>query len=262
MTSSVRGLMPGGPVVSRCSSPAARCSCCSHSRRWSFTDAFVYAIDTAIKLFKPPSCRGLAFSRWRLTIRRTTSIPTEQLPSLRASVRLPQRGPVAVDLLVVLRVVAAPLVPYGVEWAVVALAMMGTQSPPSTSTLDQAGAHPHAAGPCAAGTPVWLYGLTRARQRSRWGAASAAMAVALRVRGARGDWVAGLLLGVARCCATRCSCWLPGLLYARHLEGHAVRHAAASWQARRRCPPGHGRRGPLVVRAADARAPAACGAGI
>ncbi len=114
-------------------------------------------------------------------------------------------------------VVSAVLLPYGVEW-LVALAMVGVVVT-TTSTTWLAGAHP-AAGPLVLlATPIWFYGLNPNETPLALGCATAAMAVATRIPGARGDWWAGALLGVATLLRDESLLIGPGLLYARHLAG-------------------------------------------
>jgi hypothetical protein len=112
-------------------------------------------------------------------------------------------------------------VPYGVEW-LVALAMMGAVAA-VTSTSRLAGAHPMAGPIVLLATPVWLYGLLPNETALALGCGIAAMALATRVGGSRGDWVAGLLLGVATLLRDESLLMAPGLLYARHLAGTPVR---------------------------------------
>ncbi len=116
---------------------------------------------------------------------------------------------------------AAPLVPHGVEW-LVALAMLGAVVA-VTSTSGLPGAHPVAGPIVLLATPVWLYGLTPNETALALGCAIAAMAVATRVAGPRGDWVAGLLLGTATLLRDESLLMAPGLVFARHLSGTPIR---------------------------------------
>ena len=116
---------------------------------------------------------------------------------------------------------AAPLVPHGIEW-LVALAMLGAIAA-VTSTSGLPGAHPVAGPIVLLATPVWLYGLTPNETALALGCAIAAMAVAARVAGPRGDWVAGLLLGTATLLRDESLLMAPGLVYARYLSGTPIR---------------------------------------
>ena len=117
--------------------------------------------------------------------------------------------------------VAAPLVPLGIEW-LVALAILGAVAA-VTSTSCLAGAHWMSGPLLLLATPVWLYGLTPNETALALGFALVAMAVATRVIGPRGDWIAGLLLGVATLLRDESLLLTPGLLFARHLTGTPIR---------------------------------------
>lgn len=118
-------------------------------------------------------------------------------------------------------VAASPLVSRGVEW-LVALAILGVVATVTATSL-VAGAHPMAGPVVLLATPVWLYGLQPTETPLALGCAVAAMAVATRVGGSRGDWIAGLLLGTGSLLRDETLLLTPGLLYARHLQGTPVR---------------------------------------
>ncbi len=117
-------------------------------------------------------------------------------------------------------VLAAPLIGHGVE-GLVALAMLGVVVA-VTATSALPGVHPLVGLVVLLGTPVWLYGLNPNETPLALGCAIAAMAVATRIGGPRGDWVAGVLLGVGTLLRDETLLLTPGLLYARHLAGTPV----------------------------------------
>jgi hypothetical protein len=110
-------------------------------------------------------------------------------------------------------------VPVG-PWAVIALSALGVAiACASTSALGNGSGRPAAAGLLLLATPAWFYGLNPSETALALGCCTAAIAVALRIPGARGAWAAGLLLGAAALLRDETLLVLPGVLYARHLRG-------------------------------------------
>lgn len=118
-------------------------------------------------------------------------------------------------------VIAAVALRFGVE-ALVVLAMAGATAA-VVSTLWLPGARAAGALLLLAGTPLWLYGVTPNETALALGCLMAALAVAARVGGRRGDWTSGVLLGIAALLRDESLLVGPGLLYARTLAGRRWR---------------------------------------
>ena len=118
-------------------------------------------------------------------------------------------------------VLTAGLLPYGVRW-LVALAIAGVVVA-VTSTSRLMGAHPLAGPMALVATPIWFYGLVPNETPLALGCGVAAMAVASSMRGPRGDWISGLLLGVSSLLRDEFLLLAPGMLFARHMAGTPVR---------------------------------------
>jgi len=181
-------------------------------------------IDTAIKLIQSSELARTGFQSMALPYPAHDLDPTEQFLPFGAPFVFLSGGKWQSIFSSFYAVVAAPLVPHGVEW-LVALAVVGTVVA-VTATTWLPGAHPVAGALVLLATPVWLYGLNPTETTLALGCIIAAMAVATRVEGPRGDWMAGLLLGLGTLLRDESLLLAPGLLYARHLTGASVRHLA------------------------------------
>lgn len=115
---------------------------------------------------------------------------------------------------------APPVLP-----GLIGLSMLGV-AVASAATARLPGA-PLAAAPLALlATPLWSYGLAPTETPVALGAGMAALACAVRLPGARGDWLSGVLLGIASLLRDELLLLGPGLLYARHLAGTPARELA------------------------------------
>ena len=181
-------------------------------------------IDTAIKLIQSSELARTGFHSMALPYPAHDLDPTEQFLPFGEPFVFLSGGKWQSIFSSFYAVVAAPLVPYGIEW-LVGLAVIGAVAA-ATATTWLPGAHPVAGLLALLATPVWLYALNPTETTLALGGITAAMAVAVRVEGSRGDWVAGLLLGVATLLRDESLLIAPGLLYARHLTGASVGHLA------------------------------------
>lgn len=181
-------------------------------------------IDTAIKLIQSSELARTGFQSMALPYPAHDLDPTEQFLPFGAPFVFLSGGQWQSIFSSFYAVVAAPLVLHGVEW-LVALAVVGAVVA-VTATTWLPGAHPVAGALVLLATPVWLYGLNPTETTLALGCITAAMAVGTRVEGPRGDWIAGLLLGVGTLLRDESLLLAPGLLYARHLAGTPVRHLA------------------------------------
>ena len=185
--------------------------------RHSFT-----SIDTAIKLIQSTELSRSGFESMALSYPARDLDPTEHFLPFQDPFVFLSAGKWQSIFSSFYALVAAPLVPLGVEW-LVALAILGAVAA-VTSTSCLAGAHWMSGPLLLLATPVWLYGLTpnetragaRIRILSRWPSPRVSV-------GPRGDWIAGLLLGVATLLRDESLLLTPGLLFARHLTGTPVR---------------------------------------
>lgn len=179
------------------------------------------SIDTAIKLIQSTELSRSGFRSMALSYPAHTLDPAERFLPFESPFVFLSAGKWQSIFSSFYALIAAPLVPFGVHW-LVGLAVLGVVAAViSTSWLP--GAH-SLAGPLALmATPIWLYGLNPNETPLALGCAVAALAVASRVGGARGDWTSGLLLGLATLLRDESLLVAPGLLYARHLAGTPVR---------------------------------------
>ena len=179
------------------------------------------SIDTAIKLIQSAELSRSGYQSMALSYPARDLDPTEQFLPFEDPFVFLSAGKWQSIFSSFYALLAAPFVPHGVEW-LVALAMMGAVAA-VTWTSRLAGAHPMAGPIVLLATPVWLYGLMPNETALALGCSIAAMAIATRVAGPRGDWIAGLLLGVATLLRDESLLMAPGLLFARHLSGMPVR---------------------------------------
>jgi hypothetical protein len=186
-------------------------------------DSFA-TIDTAIKVIQSSEVARTGFQSMALPYPAHDLDPTEQFLPFGAPFVFLSGGTWQSIFSSFYAVVAAPLVLHGVEW-LVALAVVGAVVA-ATATTWLPGARPVAGGLVLLATPVWLYGLNPTETTLALGCITAAMAVAARVRGSRGDWIAGLLLGAGTLLRDESLLLAPGLLYARRLTGASVRDVA------------------------------------
>ncbi|MBK5296945.1 MAG: hypothetical protein JJE40_07295 [Vicinamibacteria bacterium] len=184
----------------------------------------VATIDTAIKLIQSSELARTGFQSMALPYPARDLDPAEHFLPLGAPFVFLSAGKWHSIFPSFYAVVAAPLRLYGVEW-LVALAVVGAVVA-VTATTWLPGAHPVAGALVLLATPMWLYGLNPTETTLALGCVTAALVVATRVQGARGDWIAGLLLGVGTLLRDESLLLAPGLLYARHLTGASVRHLA------------------------------------
>lgn len=179
------------------------------------------SIDTAVKLIQSSEVSRSGYRSMALSYPARDLDPTEHFLPFQSPFVFLSAGRWQSIFSSFYAVLAAPLVPYGVQW-LVALAIIGAVVA-ATSTSGLAGAHPMAGPIALLATPIWLYGLTPNETALALGCGIAAMAVATRVAGLRGDCIAGLLLGVAALLRDESLLMAPGLLFARHLTGTPVR---------------------------------------
>ncbi len=181
----------------------------------------VAAIDTAIKLIQSTELARTGFHSMSLPYPAHDLDPTEYFLPFGMPFVFLSAGKWQSIFSSFYAVIAAPLVLHGVEW-LVALAMIGVVVA-VTATTWLPGAHPVAGALVLLATPVWFYGLNPNETPLALGCVLAAMAVATRYAGPRGDWIAGLLLGVGALLREESLLLTPGVLYARHLTGTPVR---------------------------------------
>lgn len=122
-------------------------------------------------------------------------------------------------------VLAAALVPHGVQWLVALSIVGGVATVIATTRLPGARM---AAGPLLLlATPVWLYAVGPTETALALGCSTVAFAVATQVTGRGGDWAAGALMGVAVLLRDESLLLAPGVLYARYVAGTPLRRL---WQ--------------------------------
>lgn len=179
------------------------------------------SIDTAIKLIQATELSRSSFRTMALSYPARDIDPDEQfLPFLKpfAFMSAGQWQSIFSSFYAVL---TAPLVPLGIPW-LVGLSMLATVLATAAVTR-LPGAGPAAAALTLLGTPIWLYALNPTETPPALACATAAMAVGARVAGPRGDWVSGILLGIATLLRDEALLLGPGLVFARHLAGAAPR---------------------------------------
>jgi hypothetical protein len=182
------------------------------------------SIDTAIKLIQATELSRSWFRTMALTYPARDIDPDEQfLPFVPPFVFM-SAGRWQSIFSSFYALLAAPLVPLGLPW-LVGLSMLATAVATAAVTR-LPGASVLAAPLTLLATPVWLYALNPTETPLALACATAAMAAGARIAGPRGDWIAGLLLGLATLLRDETLLLGPGLLYARVLTGSRPRELA------------------------------------
>ena len=179
------------------------------------------SIDTAIKLIQATELNRSSFRSMALSYPAHTVDPDEHFLPFASPFVFLSAGRWQSVFSSFYAVIIAPLLALGLAW-VVALSVVATAvAMAATSRLP--GGHPASALLALLATPIWLYALNPTETPVALAAAMAAMATATAIAGPRGDWVSGVLLGIAALFRDEMLLLGPGLLYARTLAGVDVK---------------------------------------
>ncbi len=184
------------------------------------------SIDTAIKLIQATELNRSSFRSMALSYPAHDLDPDEQFLPFASPFVFMSAGRWQSVFSSFFAVIIAPLLRHGIDW-IVGLSMLSIAAAmAATSRLPGSGAV--AALLALLATPIWLYGLNPTEMPLALAAAMSAFAVGAAVEGRRGDWTAGVLLGIAVLLRDEMLLLGPGLLYARTLAGS---HPRQWWRA-------------------------------
>ena len=175
------------------------------------------SIDTAVKLIQAEELRRSGFQSMAISYPARDLDPAEEfLPFVPPFVFL-SGGEWQSIFSSFYAVLIAPLLPLGLGW-LFGLAMVSTAAAVAAIQL-LPGVRAPAPWLALVGTPLWLYAMSPTEVPVALACAMAALAVGARIGGPRGDWISGVLLGLATLLRDEMLLVGPGLLYARVLTG-------------------------------------------
>lgn len=175
------------------------------------------SIDSAVKLIQAEELRRSGFRSMALSYPARSIDPLELFFPLTEPFVFLSAGKWQSIFSSLYAVLIAPLLPYGLE----ALTWLSVVSIAAATAALQLlpGVRWPATWLALFGTPLWLYATYASEVPLALACAMGALAAGTRMTGVRGDWAAGLLLGVATLLRDEMLLLAPGLLYARHLAG-------------------------------------------
>jgi hypothetical protein len=185
--------------------------------RYSADPATLGSIDNAVKLIQAEELRRSGFRSMAISYPARSIDPDEQFFPLAEPFVFLSAGKWQSVFSSFHALLIAPILPHGLEW----LTWMSLVSVAVATALLQLlpGVRWPVAWLALLGTPLWLYATYASEVPLALAFALAALAAGTRITGNRGDWAAGLLLGVATLLRDEMLLLGPGLLYARHLAG-------------------------------------------
>jgi hypothetical protein len=175
------------------------------------------SIDTAVKLIQAEELRRSGFASMAISYPASDLDPTEQFLPLVPPFVFLSGGQWQSIFSSFYAVLIAPLLPLGLGW-LFGLAMVATAAAVAALAL-LPGVRAPAPWLALVATPLWLYAMSPTEVPVALACGMAALASGARMRGVRGDWTSGLLLGLATLLRDEMLLVGPGLLYARSLAG-------------------------------------------
>ena len=175
------------------------------------------SIDTAVKLIQAEELRRSGFESMAISYPARDLDPAEEFLPLVPPFVFLSGGKWQSIFSSFYAVLIAPLLPLGLGW-LFGLAMVSTAAAVAAIQM-LPGVRVPAPFLALVATPLWLYAMSPTEVPVALACGMAALAAGARLEGPRGDWLAGVLLGLATLLRDEMLLVGPGLLYARAITG-------------------------------------------